>query len=861
MRRFNTIIESANPPGINQLWIDKKKLRYFTEGKWHLLGDGGSNPPEISDHDTWIIDGEDTGKPTRGKEGSKGDNGLTPFIGTNKHWWIGTTDTGVVAEGTDGIDGDNGLTPQLRVTDDAVEYSYDGVKWIELIPKSDFVVNNEITNSPDEEDLTSVNDKLKLKNKAYSPAEFSGLGRTYLRKNIIGNKNILTQDMINTGNTIYIIQYDYDLNGSSINIPDNCVLKFEGGSLSNGSINFNSTYIEDENIDNIFINVKGNGTVANDTIYIKWFGEDLTNVSSIIQNNTTYIFDENAVYDISNQISAISEENADFCIFNVKDKVNIVFDCNNATFIYNHDKSAGYRNGGIFYTDSVNNVTIKNLICDGNYVSLDDGYDANNRIFICRNIGYSRNITITNFNIKHFAGAIYSGTYNPVTSKIYQGHVENLTVEGYSYDVRYVIAVEGCYNLIANIVAIYAHRPCYLGATDTAKINIICRESTTTTFCLLTDSLFIDEDNNKRYVHCRNIDVNVRIDGIPSAAYNNNRRNGVLVQLYNVYIDRPNDYLIDNINVKYYVPADSEIQDDIQYVGFAFDDNVPNNTHNDILKNCSVNMVCDNNSICSPTSIKVHHAQFIDLKIKDCRYGYNLSNVMEPTSNTSFTVYDTITNPSNIIIEGHYGNVYCFQTGGIIEHKNSLRVTIKDSVITNLFYNGVNDTTKYKFINSDIKNTVFSGGTYAEYDTIVPNQIDDISKINYLTTRDAGKSTYNKTAKKPFWWNGSSWITYPDSGGSTMAELTFTGAVEATYNGSTPVTVNIPTGGGGTTNYEDLSNKPKIGDVELVGTKTLVQLGIQPAGDYATETYVTEQIAAVVGNINSVLDTINGEII
>lgn len=861
MRRFNTIIESANPPGINQLWIDKKKLRYFTEGKWHLLGDGGSNPPEISDHDTWIIDGVDTGKPTRGEEGSKGDNGLTPFIGTNKHWWIGTTDTGVVAEGTDGIDGDNGLTPQLRVTDDAVEYSYDGVKWIELIPKSDFVVNNEITNSPDEEDLTSVNDKLKLKNKAYSPAEFSGLGRIYLRKNITGNKNILTQDMINTGNTIYIIQYDYDLNGSSINIPDNCVLKFEGGSLSNGSINFNSTYIEYENIDNIFINVKGNGTVTNDTIYIKWFGEDLTNVSSIIQNNTTYIFDENAVYDISNQISAISEENTEFCIFNVKDKVNIVFDCNNATFIYNHDKSAGYRNGGIFYTDSVNNVTIKNLICDGNYVSLDDGYDANNRIFICRNIGYSKNITITNFNIKHFAGAIYSGTYNPVTSKIYQGHVENLTVEGYSYDVRYVIAVEGCYNLIANIVSIYAHRPCYLGATDTAKINIICRESTTTTFCLLTDSLFIDEDNNKRYIHCRNIDVNVRIDGIPSAAYNKNRRNGVLVQLYGVYIDRPNDYLIDNINVKYYVPADSEIQDGIQYVGFAFDDNVPNNTHNDILKNCSVNMVCDNNSICSPINIKVHHAQFIDLKIKDCRYGYNLPNIMEPTSNTSFTVYGTITNPSNIIIEGHYGNVYCFQTGEIIEHKNSLRVTIKDSVITNLFYNGVNDTTKYKFINSDIKNTVFNGGTYAEYDNIVPNQTDDISKINYLTTRDAGKSTYNKTAKKPFWWNGSSWITYPDSGGSTMAELTFTGAVEVTYNGSTPVTVNIPTGGGGTTNYEDLSNKPKIGDVELVGTKTLVQLGIQPAGDYATETYVTEQITAAIGTINTALDNINGEVI
>lgn len=111
-----------------------------------------------------------------------------------------------------------------------------------------------------------------------------------------------------------------------------------------------------------------------------------------------------------------------------------------------------------------------------------------------------------------------------------------------------------------------------------------------------------------------------------------------------------------------------------------------------------------------------------------------------------------------------------------------------------------------------------------------------------------------------------------------MAELTFTGAVEATYNGSTPVTVNIPTGGGGTTNYEDLSNKPKIGDVELVGTKTLVQLGIQPEGDYATnvevtsaistaltdyatQTYVNTQIQAAIGVINTTLDEINGEAI
>ena len=45
---------------------------------------------------------------------------------------------------------------------------------------------------------------------------------------------VLTQEMISEPNQIYIIQYDYDLRGDSITIPNNCVLNFRGGSLSNG---------------------------------------------------------------------------------------------------------------------------------------------------------------------------------------------------------------------------------------------------------------------------------------------------------------------------------------------------------------------------------------------------------------------------------------------------------------------------------------------------------------------------------------------------------------------------------------------------------------------------------------------------
>lgn len=104
--------------------------------------------------------------------------------------------------------------------------------------------------------------------------------------------------MINTANTIYVIQYDYDLNGSSINIPDNCVLKFEGGTLSNGTITFNKTHITDGK----FINVIPLGNINNTIAYAKWFeSEDDTKVIHwlfTIAANNVQIELENKTYNI-----------------------------------------------------------------------------------------------------------------------------------------------------------------------------------------------------------------------------------------------------------------------------------------------------------------------------------------------------------------------------------------------------------------------------------------------------------------------------------------------------------------------------------------------------------------------------------
>ena len=105
----------------------------------------------------------------------------------------------------------------------------------------------------DEEDITEQNGTLQLANKTYDKQSFRGLGRVYLRKNIVGDKNVLNQAMINKANTIYVIQYDYDLKEASINIPENCVLNFIGGAIGNGTIIGNKTKVINLNVDRIVL--------------------------------------------------------------------------------------------------------------------------------------------------------------------------------------------------------------------------------------------------------------------------------------------------------------------------------------------------------------------------------------------------------------------------------------------------------------------------------------------------------------------------------------------------------------------------------------------------------------------------------
>ena len=130
-----------------------------------------------------------------------------------------------------------------------------------------------ITNLPDEEDITVTDaNTLQFKDKEYNPYNYSGMGRVYLRKHIVNGTNVLAQHMINKPNTIYIIQYDYCLADQTIEIPENCVLQFEGGSFRNGMIYFNNTKIVNNTNSFIFKNITTQKALYDTVTRPEWWG-------------------------------------------------------------------------------------------------------------------------------------------------------------------------------------------------------------------------------------------------------------------------------------------------------------------------------------------------------------------------------------------------------------------------------------------------------------------------------------------------------------------------------------------------------------------------------------------------------------
>ena len=177
--------------------------------------------------------------------------------------------------------------------------------WDDVFNLEKYVINSLL---PDEEDITITdkdsngNSKLKFKDKKYDPSTFSGMGHKILRKNIVRRVNddgtidyinYLSANEFSDSNTIYEIKYDFDLNGKEIQLLENCILYYNGGSLNNGSIICNNTILE--------------GTINNNNIQLQGvytsLDIELNKIKDSIKNVKVNVDEEDITLNNNNELS------------------------------------------------------------------------------------------------------------------------------------------------------------------------------------------------------------------------------------------------------------------------------------------------------------------------------------------------------------------------------------------------------------------------------------------------------------------------------------------------------------------------------------------------------------------------------
>lgn len=238
------------------------------------------------------------------------------------------------------------------------------------------------------------NNKLKFSDKEYDDKSNSGLGRVYLRKNIVGGKNILTQEMIEKPNTRYIIQYDYSLENKIITLPENSVLEFVGGSFKDGKFTGNTKVINISN-DIIFYNILFQHSL--NYVNTGWFNinyegkvdssVELNNaIQSLAKNDSKLEFKSGIYLHGDGETTAIEyyplkllpdgkyrpdvkdssiQGTGRNIILEFKDFNTLIIEGNNSTII-SHEKNAEVYNNHILDIRNTNNIVISNLIIDGN---------------------------------------------------------------------------------------------------------------------------------------------------------------------------------------------------------------------------------------------------------------------------------------------------------------------------------------------------------------------------------------------------------------------------------------------------------------------------------------------------------------
>lgn len=300
------------------------------------------------------------------------------------------------------------------------------------------VIEGNVTNAPDEEDLTTENNLLKFANRS---AHTDYQGYVILRK----NKTFASQ--VNVPNTIYEIRYDFDLGGDPVTIPAGCELRFVGGVIKNGQVTLNGTTLAGEKF--IGDGIALSGTLFNKEVSFDWWAYDPSASCTAMMQSALDLAADNgkklAISDGEYLLTISNDSGYRYCLYSEK-QVSIKGESRDGTILktvktdlsdpdfdtdatdsYGYHYSTEY---GCFIrisaTDDNAGIVLESLTLDGG----NSQYKSSNR-----NVGHKavwmtrtspNNITkihVTNVRVTNFEG---EGLYN-------SGY------EGLGYDSDYVI--------------------------------------------------------------------------------------------------------------------------------------------------------------------------------------------------------------------------------------------------------------------------------------------------------------------------------------------------------------------------------------------------------------------------------------
>ena len=268
-------------------------------------------------------------------------------------------------------------------------------------------ITGNVTNAPDEEDITSdSNNLLKFKNRN----NLYGLGKVILRRGSSFASQVTLQ------NTIYVIQYNFDLGNARINIPNGSILLFEGGSLSNGTLvcadqyDVRLVYYQDISVILSSITLEGNFIHK---------ACDKDTIREILVDNSSITKDANDVLSVKANGIQNSHLNS-----NTVDDSSIALDSNNKISIKDGGITGAKLNSGIVNTDDLSIVNNKIQLSNrgttdgmGKIILRKDQSFASqltqqNTIYVIRyNFTLTGNVTIPVNCVLEFDGGSITGAY------------------------------------------------------------------------------------------------------------------------------------------------------------------------------------------------------------------------------------------------------------------------------------------------------------------------------------------------------------------------------------------------------------------------------------------------------------------